>query len=69
MALKEDSAWNICSSVGVSKLRLEDPVTLALDKIPLEHRDTVYTQASNGLEFDFRALGVGLSLFVPLRSQ
>jgi len=68
-ATKENNSWIISSSIGVSKFRLEDPITLALDKIPLEHRNAIYTQPGNGLEFDFRALGVGLSLFVPLKTE
>jgi len=68
-AIKEGGSWVISSSVGLSKFRLEDPLTLVLDKIPLDHRSAVYTQPGNGLEFDFRALGVGLSLFVPLKGE
>ncbi len=67
VAIKDQGTWLISSSVGISKYRLEDPITLALDKMPLEHREAVYTSPNNGLEFDFRALGVGLSLFVPLK--
>lgn len=65
----KDVSWKVACSKGVSKSRLENPILIALEKMPLEHRDSIYTQASNGMEYDFRALGVGLSLFVPLRAE
>lgn len=68
-AIRGGTGWNLCSSVGISKRRLEDPFIIACDKLPLEYREAIYTQSNNGIEFDFRALGVGLSLFVPLKTE
>lgn len=69
VAIKNAKGWELVSTSGVSKARLSDPFIIVSDKLPLDYRDTVYTQASNGLEFDFRAIGVGLSLFVPLKTD
>ncbi|HMO18332.1 MAG TPA: hybrid sensor histidine kinase/response regulator [Oligoflexia bacterium] len=59
--------WRVASASGMSRERLEDPLLLAADALPLEERDLLYTRPQDGLPFDFRAMGVGMSLFVPMR--
>jgi len=61
------SQWRLVTAAGVSCDRLQDPLLLAVESLPLVERDIIYTRPQNGIEFDFRGIGVGASLFVPMK--
>lgn len=61
-------AWSVKAASGMSNSRLEDPLLLAIEALPFSAaRDMIYTSPQNGPLFDFRGLGVGLSLFAAVR--
>lgn len=62
------SQWKLVTAAGVSGDRLQDPLLVAVESLPLSERDIIYTRPQNGIEFDFRGIGVGASLFVPMKS-
>ena len=65
--VEESSQWFIKVSTGISLARLEDPLLLAIESLPLgDGRRFIYTSDVNGSAFDFSGLGSGLSLFVPM---
>jgi signal transduction histidine kinase len=67
---KDNATWSVSASSGISRSRLEDPFLLALNNLPIQNERTViYTSPQNGIDFDFRGLGVGLSLFVSILNQ
>ncbi len=60
-------SWQVKSAAGISKNRLADPFLLVLDELPFtSSRTVIYATRKNGSQFDFRGLGVGLSLFVSI---
>lgn len=65
-----NNEWIVRAASGISCSRLEDPLTLAVQTLPLENdRSSIYTSSANGHVFDFSGLGVGVSAFVSMRDS
>jgi signal transduction histidine kinase/CheY-like chemotaxis protein len=61
-----NGSWKLLASSGISRERLEEPLLLSIENLSLEGVAMQYTQPRDGIQFDYRGLGVGNSLFVPM---
>jgi signal transduction histidine kinase len=61
-----NGTWKLLASSGISRDRLEEPLLLSIENLTLEGVALQYMQPRDGIQFDYRGLGVGNSLFVPM---
>jgi signal transduction histidine kinase/CheY-like chemotaxis protein len=60
------SGWKLVAASGIAGERIEEPLVSAVDRLCVEEEGFYYTQPRDGIVFDFRGLGAGTSLFVPM---
>ncbi len=61
-------SWKLAAASGIARERLEEPLVSAVESLPISGEGFYYMQPRDGIEFDYRGLGLGSSLFVPMGS-